>query len=162
MSQLHLDEKKLSLRVCVCFYVHISWERCVEGRYLPSLLSLHRSVTTALFLPSLPPSPPLFSSNALPFFFSNYSTPHCFLISVSVSLSFSSLKAILHHCRTQQSFSCPLRWLQQGEIGAMHHHRGTIEKFHYSLSHVSGEMSERGDREAREHKEEGVGMFKEW
>lgn len=68
------------------------------------------------------------------------------LLPTSLSLSLVGLKAILPHCRTQQIFSCSGSSSRGNWSHASLHCRLRIEKFHYSLSHVSGEMFKREER----------------
>lgn len=66
----------------------------------------------------------------------------------TVSLSWA-LKAVLHCGWTQQWFSCCWGSSRRNWSHASPFCRLTIEKFHYSLSNVSGEFKRRSERRKR-------------
>lgn len=122
---------KLSLRVCVCLYVHVSWGVC-GGVY--SFLFLCRSNSSYHCLLSLLPLCPslsliLFLLLPLTVSLSRISRPSCTIARPN------------SHSAARSGGSSWGNWSHASPLCRL-----TIEKFHYSLSDVSGEMSKREER----------------
>lgn len=137
---------------CSCVFLPLcSQYTCVEHLHFFLFLSPSNSLSFLSFPSSLPISLLLTcSSFPLNLFFS---------ISLSLSLLVSSPSCTIARPNSDSA-------AQVAPAGGNWSHasplcRLTIEKFHYSLPHVSGEMFKREERGKLESKRETAGMFKE-